>query len=116
MVAALRACFWGMQVIARDVEAAAALGADGVVLGLLTADGGVDIEHLQPLVRLCHSKVRGATLSFPSWRLLLAPKRLPCLQRRYDGLTPMFLWLRTEKLCFWSQLTSYLQACGRAWT
>ena len=61
------------------MEAAAALGADGVVLGLLTADGGVGVEHLEPLVRLCHSKVWGATLPFPSWRSLPPPKRLHCL-------------------------------------
>ncbi|KAK9825200.1 hypothetical protein WJX81_007481 [Elliptochloris bilobata] len=50
------------QVMAHDIEAAAALGADGVVLGLLTADGEIDAEHLAPLIRLCRSK--GLDLTF----------------------------------------------------
>jgi len=48
------------QVMAADVEAAAALGAAGVALGLLTADGEVDAPRLAPLVALCRSRVRAA--------------------------------------------------------
>lgn len=79
-----------MQVTARDVEAAAALGADGVVLGLLTADGGVDIEHLEPLVRLCHSKVWGATgpPRLASWRCCLL--RRACTALLDEVLTTFF--------------------------
>ena len=110
---------WGTQVIARDVEAAAALGADGVVLGLLTADGGVDAEHLEPLVRLCHSKVRGATNSFStaSWRSLSAAARLRCLRWWSAGSQCPYSWRNAAgEPCCRSQLTSFLQACGRAWT
>lgn len=48
------------QVMAADVVAAAALGAAGVALGLLTADGEVDAPRLAPLVALCRSRVRAA--------------------------------------------------------
>lgn len=39
------------------MAAAAALRADGIVLGLLTADAEVDSENLALLVDLCRSKV-----------------------------------------------------------
>jgi copper homeostasis protein len=41
-----------MGVIAEDVRLAKALGADGVVIGCLTADGHVDLERTRELVRL----------------------------------------------------------------
>lgn len=45
------------QVVRNDVAAAAALGADGIVLGLLTAGAEVDLENLEWLVGLCRSQV-----------------------------------------------------------
>lgn len=40
------------EVMRRDVLACRELGADGVALGLLTADGDVDVERTRELVRL----------------------------------------------------------------
>ncbi len=41
-----------LDVMRRDIEQAKISEADGVVLGLLTADGEVDVERLRPLVEL----------------------------------------------------------------
>ncbi len=41
-----------LDVVRRDIEMARSLGADGVVLGALTADGDVDVARLRPLVAL----------------------------------------------------------------
>ena len=53
------------QVVRNNVAAAAALGANGVVLGLLTADAEVDSENLAPLVDLCRSKVLSPIAASP---------------------------------------------------
>jgi copper homeostasis protein len=39
-----------LAVMRLDIEAARMLGADGIVLGALTADASVDAEHLRPLI------------------------------------------------------------------
>jgi copper homeostasis protein len=39
-----------LGVMRLDIEAARMLGADGVVIGVLTTDGRVDVEHTRPLV------------------------------------------------------------------
>jgi copper homeostasis protein len=41
-----------LSVMRRDIEAAKALGADGVALGVLQADGRVDVDAMRPLVAL----------------------------------------------------------------
>lgn len=39
-------------IMKRDIEAAKALGADGVVIGLLTADGDIDVPRTRELIQL----------------------------------------------------------------
>ena len=39
------------ELMQRDIETCAALGCDGVVIGVLDADGRVDGERCKPLVR-----------------------------------------------------------------
>lgn len=39
-------------IMRRDIETARALGADGVVIGLLTADGDIDVPRTQTLIEL----------------------------------------------------------------
>lgn len=43
-----------MEVMRRDILAAKAAGADGIVLGLLLPDGSIDIERTRQLVELAH--------------------------------------------------------------
>eukprot|EP00217_Crustomastix_stigmatica_P005388 CAMPEP_0183810726 /NCGR_PEP_ID=MMETSP0803_2-20130417/47964_1 /TAXON_ID=195967 /ORGANISM="Crustomastix stigmata, Strain CCMP3273" /LENGTH=257 /DNA_ID=CAMNT_0026055545 /DNA_START=70 /DNA_END=839 /DNA_ORIENTATION=+ len=50
-----------LQSIQEDLVAAKELGADGVVLGLLTPQGTVDEGRLLPLVSMCHTLQLGLT-------------------------------------------------------
>ena len=43
-----------LAVMKADIEIAKTMGADGIVLGLLQADGRVDTEHTRQLVELAH--------------------------------------------------------------
>lgn len=43
-----------LDVMQRDIELCKRLGADGVVLGVLTADGDIDVEQTRALVDLAH--------------------------------------------------------------
>ncbi|GAQ85724.1 Cu2+ homeostasis protein CutC [Klebsormidium nitens] len=42
-----------LQVMREDIKACAALGANGIVLGVLNAAGEIDVERMKPFVALC---------------------------------------------------------------
>lgn len=46
-----------MQVMRKDIVCAASLGADGVVAGMLTREGEIDVAQLSELLLLCRSLV-----------------------------------------------------------
>ncbi|MGI6254013.1 MAG: copper homeostasis protein CutC [Acutalibacter sp.] len=50
------------RMLFQDACALLDAGADAVVSGFLTRDGDLDLEHLTPLVELCHSRGRRFTL------------------------------------------------------
>ena len=47
-----------LQVMREDIVSAAELGADGVVAGVLTREGEIDMAQLSELLFLCRSLVR----------------------------------------------------------
>lgn len=51
------------QVMREDVANSARLGANGVVLGVLTRDGDVDVAQLRDFLQLCQAQVRRACVS-----------------------------------------------------
>ena len=50
------------KMLLQDAGALLDAGADAVVSGFLTQDGDLDLEHLAPLVELCHSRGKRFTL------------------------------------------------------